>query len=67
MDFWHSLLHRPMIYIKISSSTVCQDLVCHLVTGFAIRSLVALTSLKNPTGLVRTPPPMFLSPRRCSV
>lgn len=26
-------------YIKISSSTVCQDLVCHLVTGFAIRSL----------------------------
>lgn len=41
-------------YIKIPPSTVCQDLVCHLVTDFAIRSLCHFCTLKNPPGLGRT-------------
>lgn len=40
--------------IKIPPSIVCQDLVCHLVTDFAIRSLCYSCTLKNPASLGRT-------------
>lgn len=39
--------------IKIPPSTVFQDLACHLVTDFAIRSLCLSCTLRNPTDLGR--------------
>jgi len=53
VDFWHRVCCIEQ-YIKIPSSTVCQDLVCHLVTDFAIRALCCSCTLKNPTSLGRT-------------
>lgn len=53
MDFWRRVCCIDQ-YIKIPPSTVCQDLVCHLVTDFAIRSLCRSCTLKNPSGLGRT-------------
>ena len=53
MDFWHRVCCIDQ-YIKIPPSIVCQDLVCHLVTDFAIRSLCRSCTLKNPTDLGRT-------------
>lgn len=41
-------------YIKIPPIIVCQDLVCHLVTDFAIRYLCCPCMLKNPANLGRT-------------
>lgn len=38
VDFWCRICGIDQ-YIKIPPSTVCQNLVCHLVTDFAIRSL----------------------------
>lgn len=41
-------------YIKIPPIIVCQDLVRHLVTDFAIRYLCCPCTLKNPANLGRT-------------
>lgn len=41
-------------YIKIPPIIVCQDLVCHLVTDFAIRYLCCPCMLKNPANFRRT-------------